>query len=157
MKLWTVMMMAGGLLLPVLATAQPPRPEEAVAKLQLDDALRVQVLAVFEQARTKHEALRASAEAQRETHDGAFCAIRRDTRTALSKLLSAEQMATLDAAMRPREGSDRAQPRDGRDEHRPMGRGPEGRGPHGGMDRERGDVEGPRGPRPPRCDDAESR
>ena len=153
MKLGTVMMVAGGMLLPVLATAQPPRPEEAVAKLQLDDALRTQVLAVFEQARSKHEALRTSAESQRAANDEAFCAIRRDTRSALAKLLSAEQMAALDAEMRPREHRDGPPMRDGRG---PLGRRPEGAGPRGEGQRERG-MDGPHGPRPPRCDDAESR
>ncbi|MBL0028885.1 MAG: hypothetical protein IPO95_07400 [Rhodanobacteraceae bacterium] len=139
MKLWTVMMMAGGMLLPVLATAQPPRPEEAVAKLGLSPELREQVLATFAAARSKQEALREGAEAQRAANDAAFCAIRSETQAALAKILSREQLDALNAAMRPPrhpEGGERGGPEHmrGRRDDRPDGE-------H-------------RPPPPPRCDDA---
>ena len=119
MKLLTGCMLAVGLLLPMLVLAHPPRPEEAVAKLDLSPSVREQVLETFATAKARHESLRKSADAQRSANDTAFCAIRSETQAALAKLLSQEQLDTLNAAMRP--------PRDSE------GNGPRGAGPRDGM------------------------
>lgn len=161
MKRWMVVMIGVGMWMPVWADAHPPRPEEAVARLQLSDELRGQVLAVFEQARAKHDALRKAVESQRAANDDAFCAIRKDTRGALAKLLSADQMAALDAAMRPRPPRDGDGEGEGDRRGKHEGRGPGGPGGDGGPMAMRGRGPGPggpggdgmRGPRPPRCDD----
>lgn len=155
MKLMTGLMLAAGLLLPVLVVAHPPRPEEAVARLDLSPSVREQVLETFATAKARHEALRKAAETQRSANDTAFCAIRSETQAALAKLLSQEQLDTLNAALRP--------PRP-RDEDRPRRTGPrEGMGEaHAGMRggpgaHRREPMDGPQGqhrpPPMPRCDD----
>jgi hypothetical protein len=150
MKRWMVVLIAAGLAVPLWVAAHGPRPEEAVARLNLSEDLRSQVLAVFEQARLRHESLRKTADAQRAANDEAFCAIRRDTHSALAKLLNAEQLAALEASLRPRP------PREGERMGGPGMRGPGTDGP--GMRGPRPDGGGPRAmpggdrPLPPRCE-----
>ncbi len=147
MKLLTSLILGAALSMSAVVVAQPPRPEEAVAQLGLSPELREQVLATFATARSKHEALREGAEAQRAANDAAFCAIRSETQVALAKILSKEQLDALNAAMRP--------PRHHDDGDR--GHGMQGGGPGQMQGGERGGPEGERGdrrpPPPPRCDD----
>lgn len=150
MKRWQATMCAGAMLASAMVQARAPRPDDAVAQLHLDEALRTRVLAVFEHAHARHEALRATIDRQRAENDTAFCAIRRDTRIALSKLLSTEQMAALDANLRPPERDDGPSAPGGRG---PMGHAPDGMAPNPG-ERERG---GMGRPHPPRCDDSNPR
>ena len=156
MKLMNSLMFGVALAMSTVAWAQPPRPEEAVAQLGLSPELREQVLATFAAARSKHEALREGAEAQRAANDAAFCAIRSETQAALAKILSKEQLDALNAAMRPPR-----RPEEGGERGGMRGDGPHGmpQGVRGGPEHMRGGRDGRpdgerRPPPPPRCDDA---
>jgi len=163
MKLLTCLILAAGLMLPVYASANPPRPEEAVDRLGLAPELRGQVLAVFAAAREKHEALRSTIDGQRAANDAEFCSIRGETQKALAKLLSREQLVALNESMRPprppRDGQRGGGPRDDRGGAQqgrggmdgPADRGPSDRGPPGGMMGHDGGERRP--PPPPRCDE----
>lgn len=164
MKLLTSLILGAALAMATTVTiAQPPRPEKAVAQLGLSPELREQVLATFAAARSKHEALREGAEAQRAANDAAFCAIRSETQASLAKILSKEQLDALNAAMRPPRHHDDAERGHGMQgggtgQMQGGGRGgPEGmrggrNGGSGGAMGERGGDRRP--PPPPRCDDA---
>lgn len=150
MKLMTCLILGAGLLLPVVVSAHRPRPEEAVAALELSPQVREQVLATFAAAKARHEALRKTADTQRAANDAAFCAIRSETQAALAKILGAAQLDALNAEMRPPRPRDEARPGRGmRGSMHGPATGLRGRPPRP-MSGARGDDRRP--PPPPQCD-----